>query len=72
MVGTVPGTAKGGGGASRAGIGVRRQKGVRWWRMCQSNGTSTRGGVQLGLAPITFRTEETGDCVQIRETGGRS
>ena len=38
---------KGEAGASGEGSGVWRKKGVRWWRMCRSTGSSTRRRVHI-------------------------
>ena len=50
-----PGTAKGETCKSGEGSGFRRQKGVRWWRMCRSTRIPTRGKVPIRFGTYNIR-----------------
>ena len=51
---------KGEAGAIGEGSGVRRQKGVRWWRMCWSTGNYMRGRVPIRFGTYNIRNRRNG------------
>ena len=54
------GTAKGEAGLNREGNRVRSQKGVRWWRVCQSTGSPARGKIPIRFGIYNIRNGRNG------------